>query len=303
MAFVAGTQAILSFPEQNDTETVTFPCVRLTYFDPPAPSGYWDSQVLNGDWVYITLWDSPHNLTDRIVLYDGPSTGWSNEKTLSTLIPRNPKAMVIIYGSKSAYPGAGNWVRDGTKVTPHDFPVFEITQAQNASLAPYYLNDTIYNVTIEYEPNQWIPTFTFGLPIVGATIIIYSGIITIIAVWKLVLLLMTQGFKLSIAQIVLWFNIVGCLSRVLWCSADAFESYGTLPFSFSQVMLSFSFPFVSGGALLIALYVHATSCFFLSLMRRHHCLSLLWVFSSNAIPFFSSSDLSFSALAIATGTK
>jgi hypothetical protein len=124
------------------------------------------------------------NLTGKVVMYNS-SGGRSIESVLKRLANRGIAALFSLYSIGTAWPGAGNWVREGGKLPAHDFPTFEITTKQNKTLAQWFKNQTHVIVSLEHDPNPWDKTFAIALPIVGISILIFSGIILLLAVWKL----------------------------------------------------------------------------------------------------------------------
>lgn len=241
-------------PEQNNTEPVKLLSPRMRYFDPKAAPGYWDSYKVEAEWIYLKEIDTKMNLSGKVVCYD-MRAGESQEDAARSLSASGIVALFTLLRGQSDYPGAGNWVRDGTHPT-QPFPLFEITLKQNKSMDGWYRNQSKITVLLDFNPNPWDKTFSIGLPIVGIFILVCSGIICIMACWKLTLLIIRDGFQLSIGQVVLWINIFGCLVRMLYGAADPFASFGTTNFIFSQLLLSISYPCAVAGSLLISLYWH-----------------------------------------------
>jgi len=241
-------------PEQNDTAPVHILAPRMRFLDPPAPPGFWDSAVMEGEWKYLTDKHTSENLTGLIVCY--PLQNGETQEGLANLFKdKGIVAMFTLFRVNSDYPGAGNWVRSGEK-TRQPFPIYEITIKQNQSLNGWYSNQTRIMMRITFDHNPWDNTFSIALPIVGTFILVFAGGTCIIAVWKLTLIILRHGFQISMAQITLWINIVGCLLRMIFGAADPFGAYGTTSFLFSQIFLTISCPSVVSGALLISLYWH-----------------------------------------------
>lgn len=248
-------KAMWIHPEQNGSAPVHIPTPRLRYLDPPAPAGYWDSVVLEGEWVYVKDHKTNVNLTEKVVFYD-QKAGEGKEKAIQLFKGRGILALVTLSRTYTDYPGSGNWIRDGTKPKDHDFPVFEFSLRQNKSMGGWYNNQSKIMVSLEFDRNPWDPIYAIAIPIVSLPYLVFSGIILVIAVWKQLCIILDNGFQISMAQSVLWMNIVGCIIRVILFSADPFGASETTNFLFQQILLSLSFPFAIGGALLISLYWH-----------------------------------------------
>jgi hypothetical protein len=241
-------------PEQNDTEPVHLLAPRMRYFDPPAAPGYWDSIDISGRWIYLSEKSKDLNLTGAVLCYSMKS-GESQEDAARYFSGTGIIALFTLFRTESDYPGAGNWVRDGTKPT-QPFPLYEITLKQNKSMDGWYSNQTQIIVRLTHDPNPWDKTFAIALPIVGIAILVFSGVICIMAACKLTIIILKHGFQVSMAQTVLWINILGCILRIIFGAADPFGSFDTTRFLFSQIFLTISYPSTVAGALLISLYWH-----------------------------------------------
>jgi hypothetical protein len=228
----------------------------MRYMDPLAPPGYWDSVNIIGELVRLTKKNVDSvNVTGKIVLYELPS-GVSQEDGARQFKDSGILALLTLLRTYSDYPGAGNWVRDGSKLGDWPFPSYEISLKQNKSLEGWFLNQSRLIIQIGHDVNPWDDSFKYGSSIVGLSILVFSGIICIIASWKLTLSILVSGFQLSIAQVVLWMNVIGCILRMIWCATDPFAAFETTNFLFTQLMLSITYPFAVAGALLISLYWH-----------------------------------------------
>ena len=228
---------------------------RMRYIDPPAPPGYWDTVELSGRWIHTKDKRTKMNLTGAVVCYE-LQNGEDQEEAGEAFSGRGVVALVTLFRVSSNHPGAGNWVRawNHPRLT---FPMYEITQKQNESFEGWFRNQTGgIRVIVNHDPNPWDKTFAIALPILGLSILVYSGAICVFATWKLTLLVIRNGFCLNMAQVTLWLNILGCLIRMLFGAADPFGTFGTTSFAFSQVLLTLSYPSVLSGALLISLYWH-----------------------------------------------
>ena len=251
----ARVEGLWIIPEQNGSEPVHMLMPRMRYLDPPAPEGYWDTVELHGRWLYTTDKDTTMNLTGAVLCYD-MRDGEDQERAAQAFEGRGLVALVTLFRVSSDYPGAGNWVRAWNPPRP-SFPLYEITQTQNKSFAEWFQNQTGgIHVIVNHDANPWDKTFAIALPIVGISILLYSGFICIFAAWKLTLLVIQNGFRLNMAQVTLWLNILGSVIRMLFGASDPFSSFGTTSFSFSQILMTLSYPSVLSGALLISLYWH-----------------------------------------------
>ena len=252
---VVEVRSMWILPEQNNTAPVHLTMPRIRYLDPPAPAGYWDAAVIEGEWKFVVDKHTPENLTGCVVLYD-LKNGETQEDATFWFKDRGIVALTTMFRANSNYPGAGNWVRSNRK-TEHSFPVFEITTKQNESMSGWYKNQSHgIKVLITFDKNPWDRTFSTALPIDGIIILIFAGVTAILAAWKLTLLILRNGFQLSMAQVTLAINIFGGLLRMTFGAIDPFGASGTTNFAFSQIFLTLSFPSAISGALLISLYWH-----------------------------------------------
>lgn len=242
-------------PEQNNSAPVHVLLPRMRFLDPPAPPGYWDNVTIEGRWIYLSEKETKQNLTGTIVCY-ALQNGETQEKAAEYFTSKGIAALVTLFRAGGNFPGAGNWVRE-RKRPNQPFPLYEMTGKQNNSMEGWFKNQTrgVY-VRITYDRNPWDTSYAIGIPIVGISILVFSGGICILAVWKLTLLILLNGFRVNMAQITLWINVFGCLLRMLFGATDPFASFETTTFTTSQVLLTISFPSVLSGCLLISLYWH-----------------------------------------------
>lgn len=228
---------------ENTSTPLYFYSPRLTYYDPPAAEGYWDSQIIDGE-IIIANVDTPRdNLTGKIVINAYNAGAWGDhlhmvEDTLRALSGTGIKALFIV--RKLIVPGCGNWAHDGTH-DQREFPVFEIIKESNDSIASLLDLHGPLNASIPFEANKWDVTFHVALPIIGAFINVYSGITAVIAIYKLLVSIMTYGPQMSIAQVVLSINIIGCVLRIIQASADCFGDAMTTNWVFVQVFLTITY--------------------------------------------------------------
>lgn len=259
LCFLAfGASGLLMHPVSGtDTAVTWYRMPRLSFYDPPAPPGYWDAYNVTGPFIVTSDKHTTENLTGAILVYL-TNNGESQDEAISWFKDRGLVALVTLLHQATDYPGFGNWVRQGIQLPSYNFPLFELSQAQLDDIQAKFLfnSSTGALATITHDSNPWNPTFDYALPAVGFTILVPSGLIAIWALYKLVLIILQEGVRLTIAQFVLLVNVLGCGIRVVWCAADPFGAYGTTNFLFTQIMLSITFPFAIAGALLISLYWH-----------------------------------------------
>lgn len=227
----------------------------MTFLDPPAPSGFWDSQNITGNFFIVTDKHTTEDLTNGIVLYL-LSPGETQEQAVGFFMNRGLVALLTLLREQSEYPGFGNWVRDGSHPTGHTFPVFEVSQLHLPQFQLYVENVSSVPALITFDPNPWDPAFQIALPIIGFFILISSGITSIMSAYKLTLLVLQKGVHLTIAHVVLTSATLGSITRIIWTAADPFAAYGTTNWTFSNIFMTIGYPFVISDCLLISLYWH-----------------------------------------------
>lgn len=127
------------------------------------------------------------------------------------------------------------------------------------------------------EKNPWKGVFTYFIPIFCNLLLAFTGITLLMAVYKLSLLILEKGFQRSIAQIVLWLNVI-CLSlRCAYLASNPMGAYGGTSFLWVQFGATLPFSFCISGTLLITLYWHEM------ILRAGHQINLF--LSSMLIPF------------------
>ena len=168
---------------------------QIRFMGPEAPVAGWD---LNAPLLYSEELDPPPSLISGSVLIYGLHPGQSQENAARRLKSSGIVALITLLRTSSNFPGYGNWVKDGTDPINQPFPLFEITVAENNTLATWFQNQT-NGVLIHMgsDTNPWDSTFGIGVPIVGIFIISFSGVIAILAAWKYILLVQKQGFSLK----------------------------------------------------------------------------------------------------------
>jgi hypothetical protein len=139
----------------------------------------------------------------------------------------------------------------------HPFPVFEITLAQNKSLEGWFKNQTkgVF-ITMDDDPNPWKYTRTVAIPTIVLVTLIMAGIILVMATYKLTMIVMMDGLNCSFGQLVLIFNILALLTRILWATSNPFGIYNTTSLVWVMVSQFMPLAFAVSGALLISLYWH-----------------------------------------------
>jgi len=170
----------------------------------------------------------------------------------------NCVAMVIIFPSKTDFPGITNYTAASSIKTKNTFPVFEITQKQNDSLSGWFQNQTLgVHVRFSFsEPNPWNKVFTYFAPIFGNLLLIFTGVILVIGFYKYLILLIEKGFQLSIAQMVLVLNLLCLLIRAVWLCSNPFGAYRTTLLLWVQFGMTFPFALSFCGIILLVLYWH-----------------------------------------------
>jgi hypothetical protein len=212
------------------------------------------SYPLTGEALFLTKLDSNANYSGKIIFYRIPNFNFV-EDTIETLQGTNPLALVSI--SYHSPGGITKYERARHKLPPITIPVFEISPVQNDTFED--LPAAAFPLTIRIEeddPNPWDHLYLVQFPALAACILFTSGIVAIIAAFKLTNLILKYGVQINLAQIVLAMNLVGMLLRCAWSVVDPFGSYGIYVYAWVQMGLTLPCPFSVGGALIIALYWH-----------------------------------------------
>lgn len=257
MIFVLPSETLWIYPDGNNTEPLHFTSPRIEFLDSPAPAGYWDSYNVTAQFIYTADKNIANttDITGKILLY--VATALEREEDCVALFAGSGiAAFFTVYRQTSDYPGIGNWVRSGHPFPIHEFPVYEITKVQLNAILEIYNSQPILMMTVHSDPNPWQLTFTTVLPALGIVLLIMSGVIAIMATYKLIILIQHNGAQLSVPQVILWFNIIACILRGMWTASDPFGAYGTTTFLVSQIGFSISYPFGVASCLLLALYWH-----------------------------------------------
>lgn len=228
---------------------------RITYVDPPPPSpGYWDSFNATAPFVIITDKSDTANLTGKILLYQQKALE-TMEDTITFFRDTGIVAFFTVYRQQSNFPGIGNWVRSGQKVPDHNYPIYEVSLPQLKQIKAIYDNQSVLMMTVMTDPNPWLLVETSVLPALGVVTLTFSGIVAIMAVYKLTVLVLVYGFQLSVSQVVLWLTLIGSVLRAVFGGVDPWAAYGGT-FLFEQVFVSIHYPFVVASCLLLSLYWH-----------------------------------------------
>jgi hypothetical protein len=236
--------------------------------DPNEPPAFYPSPLLrvltrdeptfpiSAQLIYTKQKNPVGNFTGKIVIYE---QHYLQPKYAGCDALRDSGVAGVILQLRytSFYPGYGDSEVPSGYKPRHPFPVFEITLAQNKTLAGWFKNQTkgVF-ITMENDPNPWKNTRAIGVPTLALVVLTTAGIILIMATYKLTMLILRDGLCWSLGQLVLIFNILALVTRILWAASNPFGAYNTTSIIWVQVSLTLPFPFVQGGALLIALYWH-----------------------------------------------
>jgi hypothetical protein len=206
--------------------------------------------------VYTNQTEPAGNFTGKIVIYE---QHYLQPKYAGCDALRHSGAagVILLLRYLSFYPGFGDTEVPSGYKPRHPFPVFEITVAQNKSLAGWFKNQTngVF-ITMDYDPNPWKHTTTVAIPTLAVVVLTMSGIILVMATYKLTLIILRDGLCWSLGQLVLVLNILALVCRILWAVTNPFGVYNTTSVLWTQISQNLPFPFVQGGALLISLYWH-----------------------------------------------
>jgi hypothetical protein len=169
------------------------------------------------------------------------------------------KALVVQMLSSTYYPGFGEIVLNPPMHPDVPFPVFEITIQQSRELTGWFMNQTARGLIVSFdeeESNPWQPYLSTIWPIGGWILLISSGLILLLAGYKLTLMIIENGVQLSIGQCVLALISLAMLIRLVWCMVDPFGAYRVAPFAWNMLGATLPFAIIIGTTLLIALYWH-----------------------------------------------
>lgn len=212
---------------------------------------------LIGELIYVDQLNSSANHTGKIVLHQLKSLEFQ-EDAAKTLANTNLVAFISVNYNFNLYPGMAQYVRARANLPNISFPLYELTSLQNETLTAWFSNQTD-GLRIAFDgddPNPWDHVYLDEIPILSNVILVTSGLNLIYAAYKLGLLLMRDGPRLNLSQIVLSVNFVGMLIRFIWACPDPFAIFGIYQYAWSEVGLTLPIPFVVSGSLMITLYWH-----------------------------------------------
>jgi hypothetical protein len=238
------------------------------------------SYPISGDYEFVGTKNPSANFTGKVVFYQVQNLE-TKEKVLKRLANLDCAAFVFILRSKVPFPGISAYTYGDEEGLAHRYPVFEITENQNDTISGWIDENPNAAVRLQFsgeERNPWQLVFKRFVPAYANLLLIFSGVVMVMAGYKLFLLISDKGFQLSIGQIVLWLNLLCLMLRVAWLASNPFAAYGGTPFLWVQFGTTFPFAFCISGALLITLYWHEM------IQRAGHHINLF--LSKMLIPFF-----------------
>jgi hypothetical protein len=245
------SSAFTIHPQDPNDPPVFYPSPLLRKLTRDKPTFPISAQL-----VYTSQKYPVGNFTGKIVIYKRHAL---QPKYAGCDVLRHSGAagVIIPYKSNTLYPGFGEATIPSGYKPMHPFPVFEITLAQNKSLIGWFKNQTkgVF-ITMENDPNPWKHNLTVAIPTLVIVTLTVAGIILIMATYKLTMILMRDGLCWSVGQLVLIFNILALVTRILWATTNPFGIYNTTPLVWTQISQFLQFAFVISGALLISLYWH-----------------------------------------------
>jgi hypothetical protein len=287
-SLLSQTDALWIHPRGQNQQSVFIRSPRLKFLTQGTPS-----YPITGELVYVREKFPKANYTGKIVIYEQhnlqPKYGGCDAMRDS-----GATAMILHFKANVDYPGFGDTAVDSWYVPRHPFPVFEISLSQNKSLDEWFKNQSIaldqeedgfsgapenqgvpgmsgaikrrnqqetewsgrgLMVSIEEDENPWDNVWNVGIPILSNLLLASSGVLLIMASYKLVLLIMREGFRFSIGQCVLWFNAIACVIRMIW-AGNPFGTFHSTAVIWMHISLTLPYAFVISGALMIALYWH-----------------------------------------------
>lgn len=215
------------------------------------------SYPIEGRLVYADSSNIPANLSGVVLILNFnnllQTLNWAEKLSGQGLV-----ALVILMVDSYDYPGINSYSTVTLRKYRSDMPVYQITTLANKTLNDYYQNQSTV-VFYGDEPNPWHWVFGTWVPTISIILLVTSGINTVIALYKLILLIaQAGGVRLVTAQVVLILNILGMLIRIGWAASDPFGNYVLLPWAVNQIGLTLPNSFIVGSLLLIVLLWHET---------------------------------------------
>lgn len=248
--FAINGEAMYYYSNDSSSGNATFMLSPRIKFCSPPSTAY----PLIGEALFLDKLDSNANYSGKVIIYRIPNFNFV-EDSIEALVGTGVLALVSI--SWHNPPGITQYERARYHLPPITFPVFEIAPDQNDTFAS--LNNDSFPLTVKFvedEANPWDYLYLVEFPALSACILFTAGIVAVIATFKLTNLILRDGIRANLAQIVLALNLVGMLIRCMWSAVDPLGSYGIYVYAWVQVGITLPTPFCLGGALVIALYWH-----------------------------------------------
>jgi hypothetical protein len=247
---LSGVGAMWIHPE-NASEPAVFMSSPRVRFLSPHPK-----YPISGELVRSTDMKPSGNWTGKVLVYELHSLQFA-EDLAKTMLDTGVEAIIII-NTVAVVPGFTQYLAKGTRPVDTPFSLFEISYLQDDVLDDWFKNQTNGRVfvTIEEDPNPWDECFLRWLPALGYAVLITCGIILIIALYKYILLVMRDGFRANLAQLILVFSITALVIRAAWTCPDPMGAFNIFPYWWVQFAYTLPFAFVICGELMITLYWH-----------------------------------------------
>jgi len=248
VGFATPSTALYVHSQQSSVAPVHLLSPRIPFCSPKPV------YPLVGEALFLTTLDPHENYSGKILIYQIPNFNFV-EDSLETLIDTAPLALVSISWHSPA--GITQYERSRYRLPHNTFPVFEISLLDNKTFATRNASDWPLTILITGdEPNPYDYLYLVQLPALAACILFASGIVAVLALSKLLILVLRDGPRANLAQIVLAANLISMLLRCAWSAVDPFGSYGIYLYAWVQIGLTIPAPFCITGALIITLYWH-----------------------------------------------
>lgn len=248
---VASADALIVHPANASEPDAYYTSPRITWLSQSPSFPYY------GELIYVEDKLPSVNVSGRIVLYKSRS-GQSKDQTAQLLQDYDILVLIIEFLSYVDYPGIGNFARLPNYHPRNKFPVVEVTMSQSGHLQEWIKNQTNGSVfvTVTDDPNPWRSWADGPWTILSWILLVFTIPIFYMAVYKLVLLVLRDGFQFSVGQSVLALNIFALAIRMLWCLIDPWGMYERASTYWVQIGMTVPVAASFGSSLLIALYWH-----------------------------------------------